>query len=73
MVVPRAQAAARLLGSPRAGGSSLFSPGSASALAGTPPAAAHSLYGDEQGNLLAIAEGTFRIRSDSEKPEGVPI
>ncbi|MBI43634.1 PaaI family thioesterase [uncultured Marinobacter sp.] len=28
---------------------------------------------DEQGNLLAIAEGTFRIRSDSEKPEGVPI
>ncbi|EMP54463.1 hypothetical protein MSNKSG1_15936 [Marinobacter santoriniensis NKSG1] len=28
---------------------------------------------DEQGNLLAIAEGTFRIRSGSEKPEGVPI
>ncbi len=28
---------------------------------------------DEKGNLLAIAEGTFRIRSGSEKPEGVPI
>ncbi|WP_235937723.1 PaaI family thioesterase [Marinobacter caseinilyticus] len=28
---------------------------------------------DEAGNLLAIAEGTFRIRSGSEKPEGVPI
>lgn len=28
---------------------------------------------DQQGNLLAIAEGTFRIRSGSEKPEGVPI
>ncbi|WP_166261754.1 PaaI family thioesterase [Marinobacter salicampi] len=28
---------------------------------------------DDQGNLLAIAEGTFRIRSGSEKPEGVPI
>ncbi|MBW4935243.1 PaaI family thioesterase [Marinobacter sp. F4206] len=28
---------------------------------------------DEQGNLLAIAEGTFRIRSGSDKPEGVPI
>lgn len=28
---------------------------------------------DEHGNLLAIAEGTFRIRSGSEKPEGVPI
>ena len=28
---------------------------------------------DDRGNLLAIAEGTFRIRSGSEKPEGVPI
>ncbi|MFW5824770.1 MAG: PaaI family thioesterase, partial [Marinobacter sp.] len=28
---------------------------------------------DDKGNLLAIAEGTFRIRSGSEKPEGVPI
>jgi hypothetical protein len=28
---------------------------------------------DGEGNLLAIAEGTFRIRSSSEKPEGVPI
>lgn len=28
---------------------------------------------DEQGNLLAIAEGTFRIRSGSDQPEGVPI
>lgn len=28
---------------------------------------------DEDGNLLAIAEGTFRLRTGSEKPEGVPI
>lgn len=28
---------------------------------------------DSEGNLLAIAEGTFRIRSGSESPEGVPI
>jgi len=28
---------------------------------------------DDRGNLLAIAEGTFRIRSGSDKPEGVPI
>ena len=28
---------------------------------------------DDKGNLLAIAEGTFRIRSGSDKPEGVPI
>lgn len=28
---------------------------------------------DNKGNLLAIAEGTFRIRSGSDKPEGVPI
>lgn len=28
---------------------------------------------DDQGNLLAIAEGTFRIRSGSDQPEGVPI
>lgn len=28
---------------------------------------------DAQGNLLAIAEGTFRLRSGSESPEGVPL
>lgn len=28
---------------------------------------------DDQGNLLAMAEGTFRIRSGSDRPEGVPI
>ncbi|WP_111493286.1 MULTISPECIES: PaaI family thioesterase [Marinobacter] len=28
---------------------------------------------DDQGNLLAIGEGTFRIRSGSEGPEGVPL
>lgn len=28
---------------------------------------------DDQGNLLAIAEGTFRIRSGSETAEGVAI
>lgn len=28
---------------------------------------------DEEGNLLAIAEGTFRIRSGSQNPEGEPI
>lgn len=28
---------------------------------------------DEAGNLLAIAEGTFRLRTGSEKPEGAPI
>ena len=28
---------------------------------------------DDKGSLLAIAEGTFRIRSGSDKPEGVPI
>ncbi|MBD3639637.1 MAG: PaaI family thioesterase [Marinobacter sp.] len=28
---------------------------------------------DDKGNLLAIGEGTFRIRSGSDKPEGVPI
>lgn len=27
----------------------------------------------EDGRLLALAEGTFRTRSGSEKPEGVPI
>ena len=49
-------AAARLLGSPRAGGSSLFSPGSASALAGTPPAAAHSrLAPNTPGTAGAVA------------------
>lgn len=28
---------------------------------------------DDKGNLLAIGEGTFRIRSGSGKPEGVPL
>ncbi|MBU2955037.1 PaaI family thioesterase [Marinobacter sp. F3R08] len=28
---------------------------------------------DQEGNLLAMAEGTFRIRSGSDGPEGVPI
>lgn len=28
---------------------------------------------DDKGNLLAIAEGTFRVRTGSENPEGVPI
>ncbi|MBD3658364.1 MULTISPECIES: PaaI family thioesterase [Marinobacter] len=28
---------------------------------------------DDKGNLLAMGEGTFRIRSGSEGPEGVPI
>ncbi|BES69391.1 hypothetical protein RE428_04090 [Marinobacter nanhaiticus D15-8W] len=28
---------------------------------------------DEKGQVLAIGEGTFRIRSGSESPEGVPL
>ncbi|MGO1461570.1 MAG: PaaI family thioesterase [Marinobacter sp.] len=28
---------------------------------------------DDKGNLLAIGEGTFQIRSGSEKPEGVSL
>ena len=28
---------------------------------------------DDKGQLLAIGEGTFRVRSGSEKPEGVPL
>ncbi|MAA65843.1 MAG: phenylacetic acid degradation-related protein [Alteromonadaceae bacterium] len=28
---------------------------------------------DEEGNLLAMGEGTFRVRSGSESPEGVPV
>ena len=28
---------------------------------------------DQNGNLLAIAEGTFRLRSGSENPEGMPL
>lgn len=28
---------------------------------------------DQNGNLLAIAEGTFRLRSGSESPEGLPL
>lgn len=28
---------------------------------------------DQDGNLLAIAEGTFRLRSGSENPEGMPL
>ncbi|ACO63090.1 predicted protein [Micromonas commoda] len=45
-----------LLGSPRAGGSSLFSPGSASTLGGTPPASAHSrLAPNTPGSAGAVA------------------
>jgi uncharacterized protein (TIGR00369 family) len=28
---------------------------------------------DEQGRIIAVAQGTFRYRTGSEKPEGVPI
>ncbi len=28
---------------------------------------------DQDGNLLAIAEGTFRLRSGSEDPQGMPL
>src|SRR5690606_21970457 len=28
---------------------------------------------DQNGNLLALAEGTFRLRSGSENPEGMPL
>ena len=49
----------RVTGRKRAGGSRIFN--------------SSGEVHDEQGNLLAIAEGTFRIRSGSEQPEGVPI
>ena len=49
----------RVTGRKRAGGSRIFN--------------SSGEVHDEQGNLLAIAEGTFRIRSGSERPEGVPI
>lgn len=49
----------RVTGEKRAGGSRIFnSTGEAR---------------DADGNLLAIAEGTFRLRSGSEGPEGVPV
>ncbi|MBW0148309.1 PaaI family thioesterase [Marinobacter arenosus] len=49
----------RVTGRKRAGGSRIFN--------------STGEVHDDQGNLLAIAEGTFRIRSGSDKPEGVPI
>lgn len=49
----------RVTGRKRAGGSRIFN--------------STGEVHDEQGNLLAIGEGTFRIRSGSEKPEGVPV
>eukprot|EP00747_Dinoflagellata_sp_TGD_P194157 gnl/TRDRNA2_/TRDRNA2_61251_c1_seq1.p2 gnl/TRDRNA2_/TRDRNA2_61251_c1~~gnl/TRDRNA2_/TRDRNA2_61251_c1_seq1.p2 ORF type:complete len:161 (+),score=4.41 gnl/TRDRNA2_/TRDRNA2_61251_c1_seq1:43-525(+) len=49
----------RVTGRKRAGGSRIFN--------------STGEVHDDQGNLLAIAEATFRIRSGSEKPEGVPI
>lgn len=51
--------AIRVTGRKRAGGSRIFN--------------STGEVHDEQGNLLAIGEGTFRIRSGSEKPEGVPV
>ena len=49
----------RVTGRKRAGGSRIFN--------------STGEVHDELGNLLAIGEGTFRIRSGSEKPEGVPV
>jgi uncharacterized protein (TIGR00369 family) len=49
----------RVSGRKRAGGSRIFN-------------STGEVY-DDQGNLLAIGEGTFRLRSGSEKPEGVPV
>ena len=49
----------RVTGRKRAGGSRIFN--------------STGEVHDERGNLLAIGEGTFRIRSGSEKPEGVPV
>lgn len=49
----------RVTGRKRAGGSRIFN--------------STGEVHDAQGNLLAIAEGTFRLRSGSESPEGVPL
>ena len=49
----------RATGTRRAGGSRIFN--------------SSGEVRDEDGQLLAIGEGTFRLRSGSEKPEGVPL
>lgn len=49
----------RVTGRKRAGGSRIFN--------------STGEVHDDQGNLLAIAEGTFRLRSGCESPEGVPL
>lgn len=49
----------RVVGTKRAGGTRIFN-------------SSGEVF-DEEGRLLAFGEGTFRIRSGSEKPEGVPI
>lgn len=49
----------RVVGTKRAGGSRIFN-------------SSGEVF-DAEGRLLAFGEGTFRIRSGSEKPEGVPI
>ncbi len=49
----------RITGRKRAGGSRIFN--------------STGEVHDENGNLLALGEGTFRIRSGSESPDGVPI
>jgi uncharacterized protein (TIGR00369 family) len=49
----------RVVGTKRAGGTRIFN-------------SSGEVF-DQDGRLLAFGEGTFRIRSGSEKPEGVPI
>lgn len=49
----------RVVGTKRAGGTRIFN-------------SSGEVF-DEDGRLLAFGEGTFRIRSGSEKPEGVPV
>ena len=49
----------RVVGTKRAGGTRIFN-------------SSGEVF-DEDGRLLAFGEGTFRIRSGSEGPEGVPI
>ncbi|GAA3956167.1 PaaI family thioesterase [Allohahella marinimesophila] len=49
----------RVTGTRRAGGSRIFN--------------SSGEVRDQEGQLLAIGEGTFRLRSGSEKPEGVPL
>lgn len=49
----------RVVGTKRAGGTRIFN-------------SSGEVF-DEDGRLLAFGEGTFRMRSGSEKPEGVPI